>query len=81
MSKWVKAQALPTNDARIVVKFLKTLFSQFGTSRVIINDKCMHFCNAQFQKAKKEYDVTHRATTFYHPQTNGQVKVANRELK
>ena len=26
-SKWVEAKALPTNDARVVVKFLKTLFS------------------------------------------------------
>nr|GEW43367.1 reverse transcriptase domain-containing protein [Tanacetum cinerariifolium] len=27
LSKWVKAKALPTNDARVVVKFLKSLFS------------------------------------------------------
>nr|GEU46600.1 reverse transcriptase domain-containing protein [Tanacetum cinerariifolium] len=27
-SKWVEAKALPTNDARVVVKFLKSLFSQ-----------------------------------------------------
>ncbi|GKF48778.1 reverse transcriptase domain-containing protein, partial [Tanacetum coccineum] len=27
LSKWVKAKALPTNDARVVVKFLKTLFA------------------------------------------------------
>ena len=27
VSKWVEAQALPTNDARVVVGFLKKLFS------------------------------------------------------
>ncbi|GJT73279.1 reverse transcriptase domain-containing protein [Tanacetum coccineum] len=27
LSKWVEAKALPTNDARVVVKFLKSLFS------------------------------------------------------
>ncbi|GJT15626.1 reverse transcriptase domain-containing protein [Tanacetum coccineum] len=31
LSKWVEAKALPTNDARVVVKFLKSLFSRFGT--------------------------------------------------
>nr|GFB38864.1 reverse transcriptase domain-containing protein [Tanacetum cinerariifolium] len=30
LSKWVKAKALPTNDARVVVKFLKSLFSPNG---------------------------------------------------
>nr|GEV50237.1 ribonuclease H-like domain-containing protein [Tanacetum cinerariifolium] len=30
-SKWVEAKALPTNDARVVCKFLKNLFARFGT--------------------------------------------------
>nr|GEX30764.1 reverse transcriptase domain-containing protein [Tanacetum cinerariifolium] len=29
--KWFEAKALPTNDARIVCKFLKNLFARFGT--------------------------------------------------
>nr|GFA65262.1 reverse transcriptase domain-containing protein [Tanacetum cinerariifolium] len=32
LSKWVEAKALPTNDARVVVKFLKSLFSRFGVT-------------------------------------------------
>ncbi|GJS63680.1 reverse transcriptase domain-containing protein [Tanacetum coccineum] len=32
MSKWVEAQVLPTNDARVVVKFLKGLFARFRTN-------------------------------------------------
>nr|GEY22163.1 reverse transcriptase domain-containing protein [Tanacetum cinerariifolium] len=39
LSKWVEAKALPTNDARVVVKFLKSLFSWFGTSKAIISDR------------------------------------------
>nr|GFB96408.1 reverse transcriptase domain-containing protein [Tanacetum cinerariifolium] len=35
----VKAKALPTNDARVVVKFIKSLFSQFGTSKAIISNR------------------------------------------
>ncbi|GJY28641.1 reverse transcriptase domain-containing protein [Tanacetum coccineum] len=30
LSKWVEAKALPTNDARVVCKFLKSLFARFG---------------------------------------------------
>nr|GEY62722.1 reverse transcriptase domain-containing protein [Tanacetum cinerariifolium] len=39
IQKWVEAKALPTNDARVVVKFLKSLFSRFGTSKAIISDR------------------------------------------
>nr|GEW38212.1 protein NYNRIN-like [Tanacetum cinerariifolium] len=40
LSKWVEAKPLPTNDARVVCKFLKSLFARFGTpvaSLVITN--------------------------------------------
>nr|GEY33175.1 hypothetical protein [Tanacetum cinerariifolium] len=43
-SKWVEAKALPTNDARVVCKFLKNLFARFGTPRAIISDRGTHFC-------------------------------------
>nr|GEV23950.1 reverse transcriptase domain-containing protein [Tanacetum cinerariifolium] len=70
LSKWVEAKALPTNDARIVVKFLKSLFSQFGTPKAIISDHGTHFCNDQFAKVMSKYGVTHRLSTAYHPQTS-----------
>nr|GEX87948.1 reverse transcriptase domain-containing protein [Tanacetum cinerariifolium] len=30
LSKWVEAKALPTNDARVICKFLKSLFARFA---------------------------------------------------
>nr|GFA13441.1 reverse transcriptase domain-containing protein [Tanacetum cinerariifolium] len=50
LSKWVEAKALPTNDARVVVKFLKSLFSRFGTPKAIISDRGTHFYNDQFSR-------------------------------
>nr|GEX95516.1 hypothetical protein [Tanacetum cinerariifolium] len=81
LSKWVEAKELPTNDARVVCKYLKNLFARFGTSRAIINDKGTHFCNDQFAKVMQKFGVTHRLATPYHPQTSDQVEVSNRGLK
>ncbi|GJT09470.1 reverse transcriptase domain-containing protein [Tanacetum coccineum] len=81
LSKWVEAKALPTNDARVVVKFLKSLFARFGTPRAIISDRGTHFCNDKFAKVMSKYGVTHRLSTAYHPQTSGQVEVSNCGLK
>nr|XP_009774766.1 PREDICTED: uncharacterized protein LOC104224764 [Nicotiana sylvestris] len=49
VSKWVEAIALPSNDAKVVVSFVKKhIFTRFGTSRVLISDGGTHFCNKLF---------------------------------
>ncbi|GKB30372.1 reverse transcriptase domain-containing protein, partial [Tanacetum coccineum] len=52
-----------------------------GTPRAIISDRGTHFYNDQFIKVMLKYEVTHRLSTAYHPQTSGQVEVSNRGLK
>ncbi|GKC39285.1 reverse transcriptase domain-containing protein [Tanacetum coccineum] len=81
VSKWVKAQALPINDARAVVKFPKGLFTRFGVPKALISDRGTHFCNSQLEKALLKYGVTHKISTTYHPQTNGQTEVTNKAIK
>ncbi|XP_015574157.2 uncharacterized protein LOC107261192 [Ricinus communis] len=80
-SKWPEVQAFPTNDARVVAKFLKKLFSRFDTPKASISDRGTHFCNTQLEKVFKYYGVTHRFAIPYHRQTSGQVEVINRCLK
>ena len=76
VSKWVEAMATPHNDAKTVVKFLKKdIFSRFGVPRILISDGRTHFCNNQLQKVLKQCNVTHKVTSPYHPQTNGQAEV------
>nr|GEX14934.1 reverse transcriptase domain-containing protein [Tanacetum cinerariifolium] len=81
LSKWFKVKVLPTNDARVIVKFLKSLFARFETPRAIISDRGTHFGNDQFAKVMLKYGVTHRLSAAYHPQTSGQVEVSNNGLK
>nr|GEU53507.1 reverse transcriptase domain-containing protein [Tanacetum cinerariifolium] len=81
LSKWVEAKALPTNHARVVCKFMKSLFARFRTPRAINSDRKIHFCNDQFTKVMLKYGVTHRLASAYHPQTSGHVEVSNRGLK
>ncbi|GKC46030.1 reverse transcriptase domain-containing protein [Tanacetum coccineum] len=70
VSKWVKAQALPMNDARVMIKFLRRLFARFGVPKALISDRGTYFCNSQLEKALQKYGVTHKLSTTYHPQTN-----------
>ncbi|GKE33270.1 reverse transcriptase domain-containing protein, partial [Tanacetum coccineum] len=81
VSKWVEAQALHTNDARVVVKFLRSLFARFRVPKALITDRGTHFCISQLEKDLQRYGVTHKLSTAYHPQSNGQTKVTNRAIK
>ncbi|GJT25077.1 reverse transcriptase domain-containing protein [Tanacetum coccineum] len=81
VSKWTEAQALPPNDARVVITFLKKLFCHFGIPKALISERGTHFCNKIMEKTMKRYGVNHRFSTSYHPQTSGQVENTNRALK
>ena len=82
VSKWVEAIPTKTNDHRVVVKFLKeNIFTRFGMPRAMISDGGSHFCNKLFAYLLFKYDVTHKVSTAYHPQTIGQAELANREIK
>nr|CAN72593.1 hypothetical protein VITISV_003576 [Vitis vinifera] len=82
VSKWVKAIPCRSNDHKVVLKFLKeNIFSRFGVPKAIISDGGTHFCNKPFETLLAKYGVKHKVATPYHPQTSGQVELANREIK
>ena len=82
ISKWVEAIASKNNDASTVLKFLKeNIFARFGIPKAIISDGGSHFCNRLFDNLMKNFGVTHKVSTPYHPQSNGQGELANREIK
>ncbi|KAL4324212.1 hypothetical protein GQ457_11G024820 [Hibiscus cannabinus] len=77
-----EAISTPRNDAQTVLKFLnKHIFTRFGVPRAIISDESNHFDNKLIAKATQRYGIKHKIATSYHPQTNGQAEVSNREIK
>ncbi|XP_062100102.1 uncharacterized protein LOC133805974 [Humulus lupulus] len=82
VSKWFEAATYPTNDSKVVMRFLhKHIFTRFGTPRAIISDEITHFVYKVLASLLAKYDVRQKVATSYHPQTNGQAKLSNREIK
>ncbi|CAL8135368.1 unnamed protein product [Prunus armeniaca] len=82
VSKWVEAKATRTNDSKVVADFIKiNIFARFGMPRVLISDGGSHFCKRTIEALLKKYNVTHKVSTPYHPQTSGQAEISNREIK
>ncbi|XP_024021692.1 uncharacterized protein LOC112091695 [Morus notabilis] len=77
-----EAIATPTNDAWVFVKFIqKNIFSRFGTPRAILSDEGTHSANMVFDALMAKYGVWHKMALSYHPQSNGQAEISNREIK
>jgi hypothetical protein len=82
VSKWIEAIPSRNNDHKTVIKFLKeNILSRFGIPRAMISDGGTHFSNKPFESLMKKYGITQKVATPYHPQTSGQVELANREIK
>ena len=79
VSKWVEAITCPRNDANTVVRFMKrNILSRFGALRTIISDEGSHFVNT---KLMSRYGIIYVMGLAYHPQSNGQTEISNREIK
>ena len=82
VSKWVEATACPINDPITVVEFIQiNILSRFGEPRTIISDEGSHFANKVFAKLMSIYGIKHIMGLSYHPQSNGQAEISNREIK
>ncbi|XP_038904199.1 uncharacterized protein K02A2.6-like [Benincasa hispida] len=65
-----------------MAKFLKkNIFTRYGTPRALISDEGSHFINCIITNLLTKFNVSHRVATAYHPQTNGQAEISNREIK
>ena len=66
----------------MVLKFQKeNIFSRFGVPKAIISDGGSHLYKKPFENLLTKYGVKHKVATPYHPQTSGQVELANKEIK
>ncbi|GJS51225.1 reverse transcriptase domain-containing protein [Tanacetum coccineum] len=57
VSKWVEAQALPTNDARVVIQFLRKLFARFGVPKALIT-KTISWKLNELMGSSKRWSIT-----------------------
>ena len=82
VSKWVEAmpcRAAGSKHARRM--FHEIIFPRFGTPRMVIIDGGSHFIDKTFRNFLKELGAEHNIATPYHPQTNGQVEISNKQIK
>jgi transposase InsO family protein len=61
--------------------FEEVIFLRFGVPRMVISDGGTHFIDKNFRKYLAKYGIYHNVATPYHPQTSGQAKTLNKQIK
>lgn len=66
----------------MVAEFLReNVFYKFGYPRHLVIDQGNQFTSNMIEYILSQYKIKNITSTPYHPQANGQVEVANRELE
>ena len=82
VSKWVEAMPCKATDAKNSKKmFEETIFPRFRVPRMVISDGETHFTNKNFHNYLSKHGIHHNVATPYHPQTSGQAKTSNKQIK
>jgi len=82
VSKWVEALPCRAADAKHARKmFHEIIFPHFGTPRMVISDGGSHFIDKAFRTFLRDLGTCHNVATPYHPQTSGQAKTSNKQIK
>jgi hypothetical protein len=82
VSKWVEAMPCGKASMEESIAMIKSMiFARFSTLRILISDGGTHFTRKNFKKFLSKLGIEHRVPKTYHPQTNGQAKTSNRQLK
>ena len=78
VTKWAKALATKTDDAKTVAKFIyENIITRFGCPKELVSDRGTHFLYDIIEQLTNKFLIKHRKTTPYHPRANGQMEKTN----
>ena len=80
-TKWPEAKAVTRDTAEEAAKFLyEDIICRHGCPQRIISDRGTHFKNKLIESLTERFNIEHKFSTSYHPQTNGLVERFNKTL-
>src|SRR5215216_3369751 len=81
LTKWPEAKAMKEATAENVVKFIyEGIICRHGCPKIILSDRGTHFKNKLVEGLCEKFEIKHKLSSPYHPQTNGLVERFNRTL-
>ena len=80
-TKWPEARAVENMKADTIAKFIfEEIICRHGVPQIMLSDRGTSFVNKVIDKLCEDFQLKHRLTSPYRPQTNGMVERFNRTL-
>ena len=81
VTKWAEAEPVNTCSSEIAAKSIyENIITRFGCLITLINDQGTHFINKTIKTLTDQFQIDHRRSTAYHPQSNGAIEAFNKTL-
>src|SRR3954449_6995959 len=81
MTKWPEARAMKNATANNTIEFIyKEIICRHGCPKIILTDRGSHFRNQLVNGLCQKFEIKHKLSSPYHPQTNSLVERFNRTL-
>ena len=81
VTKWAEAKLVNTCSSEIAAKFIyENIITRFGCPLTLISDQGTHFINKTIKTLTDQFQIKHRQSTAYHPQSNGAIEAFNKTL-
>ena len=81
VTKWAEAELVYTCSSEIATKFIyKNIITRFGCPLNLISDQGTHFINKTIKTLTNQFQIDHRRSTAYHPQSNGAIEAFSKTL-
>ena len=78
LTKWAEAKTVKIDTTAHTVTFTsENIISRFGCPKILVSDRGTHFLNDLIAAITRRFQINHRKTMSYHPQTNGQMERVN----
>ena len=79
-TRWLIKFNLIVLNSKKVAQFIQTnIICKYGVPHEIISNNGLHF-KGETEKLLRQFNIQHHKSSPYHPQTNGAVKAANKNI-
>ena len=81
VTKWAEAEPVDTCSSEVAAKFIyENIITRVGCPITLSSDQGSHFINKTIKALTDQFQIDHRRSKTYHPQSNGEIEAFNKTL-